>query len=115
MCFLSDEMHLPNFEGCHATINFIKIIDKTFDILNSRVPWAFGYKAPLKLENESTWRPFLTDVIDYLANLTDVGGKHLWKTPKKTPFLGFITSIKSFISMFDYWVRERNYLKYLLT
>lgn len=86
MCFLSDEMHLPNFEGCHATINFIKIIDKTFDILNSRVPWAFGYKAPLKLENESTWRPFLTDVIDYLANLTDVGGKHLWKTPKKRLF-----------------------------
>ena len=42
------ELKLPQFQGCEATVTFLRIFDHLFDILNSRNPLGKGYKAPLK-------------------------------------------------------------------
>jgi len=52
----------------------LRIIDRLFDVLNSRNPIAKGFKAPLKLSNYMFWRPFLDEARDYLVGLSDPHG-----------------------------------------
>ena len=46
--FLDTKLHLPEFKGSGPTVKFIRIIDRLFDLLNSRNPSACGFKAPLR-------------------------------------------------------------------
>ena len=48
-------LKLPQFKGCEATVKFIRVFDHLFDVLNSRNPFAKGYKAPLRKANKSSW------------------------------------------------------------
>lgn len=112
--FLDKDQKLEQFKGCEATVTFIRTIDTLFDIMNSRNPWARNFKAPLKLNNEDTWRPFILDSIKYLLNCTDISGRPLWCTPKKTPFVGFTMSALSICGIFDDYVKT-GLLSYLLT
>ena len=40
-------MRLPDFTGSEATTEFICIIDRIFDMLNSRNPFAKGSNSPV--------------------------------------------------------------------
>ena len=57
--FCNEELKLPEFQKSEATVKFIRIVDRLFDLLNSRNPMAKGYKAPLRISNEMFWRPFI--------------------------------------------------------
>ncbi|KAG5868410.1 hypothetical protein JTB14_020952 [Gonioctena quinquepunctata] len=50
--FLMVDVCDPNFAGAKATIEFIRIVDRAFDLLNSRNPFGKGYKTPMKPETE---------------------------------------------------------------
>ena len=50
------------FEGSEATVHFIRIIDRLFDILNSRNPCAVGYKSALRIGNKNFWDLFLDEI-----------------------------------------------------
>lgn len=52
--FLWNDLHHPSFEGCEATVEFLKLTDTLFDVLNSRLPWAKGFKGPLTRNNIET-------------------------------------------------------------
>ena len=43
------------FENAQWTINFIRIIDKLFDLLNSKNPFGKRYKKPLRLADKCEW------------------------------------------------------------
>lgn len=105
---------VADFVDCEPTIKFINRVDKLFDILNSRSPWAKGYKAPMKEANEDLWRSFFADTIKYLSYCTNIEGIPLWKTTSKTPIIGFIVSAMSCCGIFDIYVKN-SYLNYLLT
>ena len=45
--FLDVSMKLPQFKNSGPTVNLTRVIDRTFDILNSRCPQTKGYKQPL--------------------------------------------------------------------
>lgn len=47
--YCSDELKYPQFQGCEATVKFIRLFDRLFDILNSRNPLTKGYKSPLQV------------------------------------------------------------------
>lgn len=114
--YLCDGKKEKDFAGAEPTIKFIKLVDKTFDILNSKNPFAKGYKAPLRVSSESCWRPILEEAVDYFSNCKDVTSKLLHKTPKKTPFIGFVVTIKSMISIYENYVKSENSkLNYMLT
>lgn len=113
--FLRDQ-GLPQFQGCEATVHFIRTVDRLFDLLNSRSPLAGEFKAPMRPSNEHQWRPFLKEAYVYLGSLTDVQGKKVYLTPRKTPILGFLAGIKSVERMYDSLVGgDSPKLKYLLT
>ena len=59
LAFCQNDLGLPEFRKCTATVEFIRIIDKLFHLFNSRYPLAKGFKSPLSVQNESNWRPLL--------------------------------------------------------
>ena len=111
-----EEQGLPQFKGCRYTVHFIRTIDHLFDLLNSQNPIARHSKAALRPENEHKWKPFMENTFKYLQSITDAHGKHMYQTPRKTPFIGFLAGIKSAEYMYNKLVgAESPKLKYLLT
>ena len=112
--FCRDHLNLPEFKDSEATSKFIRIIDRLFDICNSRNPFSGGYNAPFKPANEGWIKEFFISATSYLSNLSDLQGRKLVSSPRKTAFLGFIMNMKSFVHLFETLVKTEK-LKYLLT
>lgn len=114
--FCCHDLKLPQFQGCEATVKFIRITDRLFDILNSRNPLAKGYKAPLRLSNEFPVLPFLNEAKLYISNLCNDKGIPMYSTKRKTAFVGLVCDITSVIAAYSALVKSvPATLSYLLT
>ena len=120
--FLDVSMKLPQFKNSGPTVNFTRVIDRTFDILNSRCPQAKGYKQPLQPKSKDTWENHLKSAAEYLLSLvTKQKGKNkkqkLLSTHKRKTFIiGFVATIKSTIQMAnEMFSLKENPFHYLLT
>jgi len=113
--FCNVTLKLPQFNECEATVKFIRIIDRLFDLLNSRNPLARGYKAPLRQTNEQFWMSFLDDAYDYLSTLKDANDTYLCDSKRKTGFLGLLCDVLSVKNIYIDIIQKTNMLKYLLT
>ena len=96
--FLCDVLK-PEFQGSAATIQFIRILDRLFDILNTRNPHAQGFKQPLILATIISWSEILEFTAKYLLSLKSSTGQPLIQHRRKTFILGFVITIKSTIKM----------------
>lgn len=90
-------------------------MDRLFDVLNSRNPFGRGFKTPLRKENVNYWKPFLEDSMNYLENCQTVERVPVYKSPKRVPFIGFITSGRSLLDIYFNEVERNATLKYVLT
>jgi hypothetical protein len=70
------------------TETFIRVIDSIFDFLNSRNPFGKGFKKPLYRNDVDRMRCIIIPQIEYLLKLTNIEGKFLYLTPRKTFILG---------------------------
>ena len=114
--FLRDEEKIPEFEGSEATTKFIRIIDKAFDMLNSRHPLAKGFKAPVHLSNLHMWLQQCEEIVQYLLSLRDKDGILIHNNRQKTCIWGFVCSIHSLKAIAqELLTRHHNPLKYVLT
>ena len=114
--FCQKDLCIPNFKNCTATVKFIRIVDRLFDVMNSRNPLGKGYKSPLFKHNETYWRPFLMEAIQYLKGLKLADGQPLCNSVRKTGPVGFIASSISIMHLFDSNVKAGLHpLRYLLT
>lgn len=117
--FLDVSMKLAQFNNSQATVNFIRILDRAFDILNSRNPMGKGYKQPLRQQSRGTWESILKSTVDYLLSLVTItdGKKKLLSTHnRKTFVIGFVITIKSIIEMSDeMFSLPENPFKYIMT
>ena len=114
--YCSDEQKYPQFQGCEATVKFIRLFDRLFDILNSRNPLAKGYKSPLRTSNKCIWDPFVDEAYEYILGLKNPSGGKMCTTKPKTGFIGFLVAIKSKKKIFHDMVESPQApLKYLLT
>ena len=104
--FLGQDLGLPQFADVAPTVAFIRVIDRLFDILNSKNRFEKEFKSVLKCENEQFWRPFLMQTTVYLSNLK-LFGLPLHQTMRKTAVIGFLATINSVIALFDEFVSER--------
>ena len=111
LCKLNDR----RFVGAEATIEYMRFIDRTFDLLNSRNPFGKEYKTPLNLRNQNWSSEVFQSTIAYLENLK-LDNLPVLKTPRKMFALGFIISMKSIQLMAnDLLNKHENPLKYFLT
>jgi len=113
--FCDKHLKREEFRGSDATVTFIRTADRLFDILNSRNVLSRGFKAPLRVENEGFWRPFLVSAVNYLKGLTLSNGQLVSNSLRKTCVVGFVVSATSALFLFDTHVKQQQQLKYLLT
>ena len=114
--YCSSVQELKQFQGSEATVMFIRIIDLFFDVLNSRNPWARGFKSAMRVTNKMIWEPFLNDAYSYIFALTDPTGKPMYCTQQKIGFIGFLVAMRSIKALFNDLVEQAEVpLKYLLT
>ena len=84
--------------------------------MNSRNPLAQGYNSPLFKHNETYWRPFFMEAIQYLKGLKLADGQPLCNSVRKTGPIGFIASSISIMHLFDSNVKAGLHpLRYWLT
>jgi hypothetical protein len=63
--------------------------------MNSRNPFAKGFKKPLYLNDIEKQKSIVLPLIEYLLKLTDVKGTPLCLTPRKTFVIGKLINNKS--------------------
>lgn len=106
---------VPGFEGSAPTTRFIRKIDRRFDIMNSRNSRGRGYNASLSMNNESSWRPFLHEIVQYISSLRLQNGTRIVDASRKTGFIGVIVSCESILRIFDLLIgSHQTHLRYLL-
>ena len=115
LVFCEQELKLPQFQGCSATVDFIRTVDRLFDFLNSRNPVGRGFKAPLRQTNEPVWRSFIYETHHYLCSLKLPNGQLVSASLRKTAVVGLIVSSFSAVALLDVLVVQESLLKYLLT
>ena len=76
-------------------MDFIRIIDRLFDILNSRNPFSKGFKSAIRVTNKGAWDPFLDEANDYILILKDASGQPFYITRRKPGFVGFLLASQS--------------------
>jgi hypothetical protein len=105
----------PRFQSVDATVTFIRTIDHLFDILNSRVPVASGYKKPISRGNFHRTVSTLQDMDTFLHQLR-IRGTKIIGSNKGTGFIGFSLCIHSLIDLSHELLFEQpNPLRYVLT
>ena len=82
--FLREDVAKEEFAGNEETPNFLRKVDKLFDLLNSKNIHGRGSKDLLCVENMREWQQFLKEMYDYLMNLTDDNGRLLRSGRRKT-------------------------------
>lgn len=82
-------------------MKYICTVDRLFDVLNSRNPLAKGFKAPLRLSSQDTWQEVSSSSGEYLLSLktNTLVPLPLSTSQRKTFIIGFVTCIKSTISV----------------
>ena len=114
--YCAKDLKLKAFKDSEPTVKFIRLIDRLFDVLNSRNPFGRDSKAPLRSENRNVWEPFLDEAFNYLLHLKDSAGTLTHEGPRKTGFIGFMTGIHSIKGLFKEYVDvDESPLQYLLT
>lgn len=92
------ELKVEHFENVHPTVDYLKIFNGLFDIMNSRnLQQKFG-KAPLQEVNENCWKSAFIRTTSYICNLKTKKGKPVLHSDRYAAFLGIImmkTSIQS--------------------
>ena len=68
IAYCDSDLHLPEFAGCEGTVQFLRMFDKIFDLLNSRNPLGKGSKAPMRTANATKWSKTVTDAEAYNAS-----------------------------------------------
>ena len=84
----ANKLKLPDFQGCQPTIEFIRSVNKLFDIFNSRNMAQLGFKKPVYTKNHFSIFTFFTEMEFYLMNLKTCTGSYIINTNKKTGYLG---------------------------
>lgn len=50
-------------------MEYIRILDRVFDLLNCNEPFGKGFKCPMRLQNLDVWTNLLKEVKVYLSSL----------------------------------------------
>lgn len=99
LIFCRDVLKLKDFENCTATVNFIKLFNDAFDILNSRTLIPYGFKGAINNDNYENILEFSKKFIYYVHNLKLNTGQPILKSQRSTGFLGFIVCFHSLINL----------------
>ena len=114
--FLQNDIKHEKFQNCSATVEFIRSVDRLFDILNSQHPFMRGFKSAIRISNLEIIKTVVVEISDYLLTLKDFNGQLLVYHRRKTFIIGLVSTAKSLIAISEELLsREVNPYKYILT
>ena len=90
---------MQQFKGCGQTVEFIRMFDRVFDVLNSRNPRANNYNAPIRKTNYQFVKKFLGEACKYVKGLKGPEGQSLLMSQRKAGFLGFLVSVEAVLGI----------------
>lgn len=84
-----------SFQNCEGTIEFIRIMNKVFDIFNSKKEKRGNvFKSPITISSKENIFEFLNQADTYIRSLT-LHGRNILLSRKKTAFRGMLINIMS--------------------
>lgn len=99
-------LKISQFQGCSATADFIEVCNNLFDILNSHVPWEFGFKKAMCPTNRNQILEYANFGINYLENLVLLNGQKLVDSSRWTGFKGIIICLKNLRHMYKVTIED---------
>ena len=108
------DLDIPGFRDAAPTIKFIKMVDQAFDLLNSRTPFAKGFKAPITASNLEEMRLLSLELEYFILSLEDEHDNQVVMTRKCVGFIGMIFCLRSFVSLSSDLLNDPS-LKYVLS
>lgn len=114
-----EEDDIKDFVACSATVEFIRIINDVFDILNSRNLYSYEYKQSMILQTFNNIISFFEKAKLYLSKIKiKVSTKNIKKcileTKSKMGFLGLINDMETFEKIYREYV-EKGKMRYIMT
>ena len=96
------------FQGSEATVEFIRRINNTFDILNSKdTNESIGFKRPISPQTKDEYFKHFDQTIAYISSLKlSPEGKSILTTKSKVAFLNFIIIMKNIRSFYEAYVED---------
>ncbi|XP_022182833.1 uncharacterized protein LOC111042513 [Myzus persicae] len=114
--FCKDTLKIHEFSNAGATISFIEMFNKVFDILNSRSINCIESKKALCKENIEEIKLFTNHFCTYIKGLkileSDNNFIPVLESKRKTGFIGFIVSLNSLLQLYSTLI-ESNKLSYI--
>lgn len=108
------ELKIPQFDDVHATVEYLKMFDALYDIMNSRtLAQQFG-KAPLQARNESNWKAVFQKAEVYICDLKTTEGKSVLSSTRYAAFLGWLVNIQTISALYKNIVKNGD-LNFILT
>jgi len=92
------------FEHTEATEYLLSVVDRLFDILNSRTMRCTGFKRGVDRQNANEVCVILRDSRNFLLSLQDSNGTVITRTKRRTCIVGFCATIDSVLYMIDCFV-----------
>lgn len=109
-------LNVPGFHETQPTERFIRYVNNTFDILNSRSMHQRLWKKALCEENIEDVRVYLLEAAGYFSSMKEFGsGQLMIHANRRTGFLGFLACINSALGLYDCLIQKNKFLKYLPT
>ena len=108
------DLGVEEFSDAAPTIQFLQMVDRAFDILNSRTPFGKGFKSPVTSQNIGDIVHFAAVFEDFILTLEDANGDRIVRTRKSTGFVGFIFCLRSLVTI-SHELLKLNSIKYVLS
>lgn len=110
-----EQLHIPQFQGCLPTAQFVFLFNNVFDLLNCRNKFTKHSKFNIPITDESFvfLQKHAENFEAYIAGLKTSSGELILRSRRKTGFLGLVVCLRNVFELFTQ-LKELN-LKYLLT
>ncbi|KAE9521578.1 hypothetical protein AGLY_018042 [Aphis glycines] len=95
------------FLNSESTVYFIRQIDRLFDILNSRIPFAKGFKSPINTSNSKSIESVFNRFIVSMKSVLEMSYKLLYKTQSPFKFVLTYKVSQDHLELFFACVRSR--------
>lgn len=114
--YLDKVMHEENFLGSEGTVEYCRLFNNLFDIMNTKPKHCDGkYKQPMSEETINQFRSYFEFAQKYIKGLelfeNDVK-KPILQTRSFTPFFGFYHNITSFMGIYNDYIKANGIDKF---
>lgn len=99
---------VEEFQGCEATVQYIRYMNNIFDMLNSRFNSSkkTKFKRPLCADTKEEFFAYIDEAIDYINHLNLNPNKKILESRSQTAFFGFIQNLKNLKSMYHEYIES---------